>query len=207
VVMAEFADCFDMVCWSVCNWLVNASIFDDSQHEKSKRSAKALALLAVTELDGSTPSELFTVMSLARSYAEDQQVPTHFPPALSRSLRQQHSLQMNILSFSLLYDILVALPTRETMVTAELDGPLNMALATLQGRIKAQNIEDVALEYCLHLLKQAGVRKRQTLFPKSFQFFVPNFCSKFFVPNFCSNFVPNFLFQFFRFFIFFFQVL
>lgn len=123
----------------MANWLVNASAFDEAQHEKSKRTTKSVALLSVTELDGSTPSESFTVLSLARTYAEDQ--------------------ELNILCFSLLYDTLLSVPGRNTMERIDDDLSLAMPLATLQGRVKATSLEDVAFDYCLQLLKQSEVRK------------------------------------------------
>ncbi|XP_055331714.1 AP-5 complex subunit zeta-1-like [Paramacrobiotus metropolitanus] len=132
-----YEDCYDLVCWSVANWLINASTFDEAQHEKSKRTTKSVELLSVTELDGSTPSEAFTVLCLARAYAEDQ--------------------QMSITSFMLLYEILLTLPLKNMMEVVQ-DETLAMPLATLQGRVRYVSLEEVAFDYCLRLLKQSEVR-------------------------------------------------
>ena len=45
------------------------------------------------------------------------------------------------------------------MVEIGAGGSLDMAISTMQGRVRADSVEDVAFEYCLHLLKQAETRE------------------------------------------------
>ncbi|GAV03293.1 hypothetical protein RvY_13738 [Ramazzottius varieornatus] len=133
-----YQDCYDMLCYSMSNSLLNASVFED-RPENKKRSSKSVSLLSTTELDGSTPAHFFTVLCLAKHYSEDQQT--------------------NIESFAALYDLLLTLPSRQLMVAASAgEGPLSIPLATLRDRVQMDSVEEVALTYCLHVLKQAEVR-------------------------------------------------
>ena len=123
------------------NSLLNASVFDDLTQTKSKKISKSISLLSTTELDGSTPTKLFTVLCLAKHYSEDQQI--------------------NVWSFTLLYELLLTLPSRGLMIPAPVEeGPLSISLATLRDRVHMDGIREVALMYCLHLLEQAEVRKK-----------------------------------------------